>query len=144
MGKIFKGSIRVTKGGVVRGHFMVEAEFSGTRPMLEGQVSNGPLTRQTDDDSAVAEIRIRSLADSVLNRNFLGVAAEGGECEVTAMTGVDQATLDKFSPWEFGDFGHTTSREAAVQNVTLVGTNRVREDAWYAAQADLPGAVGGA
>lgn len=122
---------------------MVEAEFSATRPTLEAQVSNGPLTRQTDDDAASAQVRIRSLADSVLNRNFVNHAASGGEAEITAFTGIEQATLDKFGPWEFGDFGHTTSREAAVQNVTLISTNRTREDAWVAAQTDLPGAGGG-
>ena len=152
MAKIFKGSIRVKSGGtynettdtytggVTLGHFLVEAEFAKSAPMLEAQMSNGPLEREVDDDSAVAEIRIRALADSVQTRNFLQYAVAGGYCDVTSISGISQAELDKFGPWQFSDAGHTTGREAAVQTTTLVGTNKRRVREWIEAQSDLPDA----
>ena len=150
MGKIFKGIVKVRvggamntttgvmTGGVVVGHFMVDADFSVDRPTLTAQPANGPTVQQADEDASVATIRINALADSVLERNFLGYARAGGYCEVESFSGIAQEDLDAYGPWEFGPFGANAQREASAQNVTLIGTNMIREAAWIEAQADMP------
>jgi hypothetical protein len=151
MSRFFRSKIRLKAGGVMNfatgvmtggvtvGHFAADYEASATRPVLTSAISNGPTVQETDPDGDTLTVRINAEQDSVAARNLAHYAALGGPVEITSADALDQRIIDRYGPFEFGDYGQSGSKESAKENTTLVGTNRKREAAWIADQEDMPG-----
>jgi hypothetical protein len=134
----------VMTGGVTLGHFMVSVRTNVDRPVLTRQISNGPTTQETDPDGDTCTIEIEASQDTVRTRNLQRYAAAGGYVEVVSNDAADQEVIERYIPFMFGGMSTSGGKEAATESTTLVGTNKVREAEWVAAQSDMPAEGGGA
>lgn len=133
----------VMTGGVVVGHFVASYSASVSRQTLTSAVSNGPTVQEVDPDSDTCEISVEAEQDSVEVRNLSHYAALGGPAEISSADAIETDILNRYAPFMFGNYNPSGSKEAAKESVTLVGTNRIREAEWIAAQTDLPSGGGG-
>lgn len=106
------------------GAFFTEVEFTGEAEEVGlGTANDDRAKRFVDPGSRGARITARGYVDDTSNANFIDACQEAQLVEVTDLTGIDQARIDFYGPWQCLRSGlrHGT-RTASEDSIELIGT----------------------
>lgn len=102
----------------------VDVNLEMTPPVVDVGTANQGGEQFVDASGTTARLTATAVPDDTDGHNLMDVYEPGAVVDLTGISGIPQAHLDKFGPWQIGPGGIRHNRgQASNEHTEFIGTN---------------------